>query len=195
MHRPLTLTLSAAAALALPVTALAHGHGPGGHGGGNHGRPATPGAQGLSHRCAKTHTVGFQLRGLFASYDGTTLTVSQARGNAHARPSITDGTAALAVGDARTSFGDVTDANNDGTVGWDDVTTLDRVIVHGRAAVTKHGCPAGDQTAPVIQRIRVVVPAASDAADSTDAGDATSTGSADGTGVADGTDAAEASDR
>jgi hypothetical protein len=172
MHRHITFTISAVAALALPMTALAHpGGGP--DGAKQHGKPADPGAQGRAHRCAKTHTVGFQLHGLFGSFDGTTLTLSSAKGNKHAQPAITNGTATVVVGSAQVNFGELTDANADGTVGWDDVTALDRVIVHGRAPHAKHGCPAADQPAPTIQRIRVVAPDPADSADATDSTDAT----------------------
>lgn len=151
--RFLSLTI-AAAALAVPAGALAdHGNG---------GPPSNPGSQGnnhgQSHRCAKAHTVGFQAHGTFASWDGTTLTLSNAKGNKHARSLISNGSLALAIGTAKVDFSGIKDANNDGSVGWDDVTTANKVIVHGRVAQTKHGCPAADLPAPTIQRVKVVAP-------------------------------------
>jgi hypothetical protein len=159
MNKSFLTMIVAAGALAVPAGALA-----------DHGKPADPGSQsqghGQSHRCAKVHTVGFQVHGTFVSFDGTTLTLSNAKGNKHARSLITNGSIALALGSATVNFSGVQDANNDSSVGWDDVTTADNVVVHGRAVQTKHGCPAGDSTAPTIQRVKVVVPDQSDSQDS-----------------------------
>lgn len=185
-----------AAALALPAVALAeHGsgapdnagpplgatgqdgatgqQGPSHDQGQSQGRPANQGShdgqhgQGQSRRCARVHTQGFQLHGTYASFDGTTLTLSNAKGNKQARSFITNGSASVALGSAKVNFSGVTDTNSDGTVGWDDVTTADSVIVHGRATVTKHGCqPSGSPTAPQIQRVKVVVPEPSSGSDS-----------------------------
>jgi len=153
MSKRFLIAALGAASLAVPTAALAdHGQGT--------GKPDNPGSQGKgqSHRCAKTHTVGFQLHGDYASFDGTTLTLTNAKGNKHARSVITNGSASIAIGTAKVSFAGLTDTNTDGLVGWDDATSADKVVVHGRVAKAKHGCPAGDQTAPTIQRVKVVAP-------------------------------------
>jgi hypothetical protein len=156
MSKRFLIAALGAATLAVPTAALAdHGQGT--------GKPDNPGSQGKgqSHRCAKTHTVGFQLHGDYASFDETTLTLTltNAKGNKHARSVITNGSASIAIGTAKVSFAGLTDTNTDGLVGWDDATSADKVVVHGRVAKAKHGCPAaGGQTAPTIQRVKVVAP-------------------------------------
>ncbi len=143
------------AALALPAGALAH---PGKHGRSTRqGRPDHARTHDAAQRCAKAHTVAFGLRGTFGSWDGTTLTLTHVRANRHARPAVTDGAAAIAIGDAKVDFSRLQDANGDGTVGWDDVTSAERVVVHGRIARVRHGCPAPDAAAaPTIRRVKVV---------------------------------------
>ena len=129
------------------------------------GRPDNPGSQGKQHgqghsqRCARVHTQGFQLHGTYASFDGTTLMLTNAKGNKQARSLITNGSVSRAIGSAKVNFSGLTDTNNDSSVGWDDVTTADQVVVHGRATVTKHGCPTNSpSTPPQIQRVKVVAP-------------------------------------
>lgn len=182
MNKRLLAILGSAALLALPAVALAD-HGIGGHPEGatgatgttgatgatgeqGSGRPSSPGEQGQqhgrSHRCTKPHTVAFQLHGVYANFDqGTgTLTLSNAKGNRFARTMISSGTASITVGSAKVNFSDLSDTVGNNGVGWDDVTTADKVVVHGRLQVTKHGCPStGSPTQPTSQRIKVVGPA------------------------------------
>jgi hypothetical protein len=163
--------LSIAAALAAvslmgSATALASN----GHGGespkGQHGQNQA--GHGKSHRCLKTHRVGFVLHGTFAGFDAASgdVTVDVVAANRHARRYL-DGATTYTFGSTgldapKASFEGLADVNADGVVGFDDAATTNEVVVIGKLRTTKRGCPTSDAVAPpTIRKVKVHAPASS----------------------------------
>jgi len=94
-----------------------------------------------SKRCDKARSVGFVVRGTFASADGASVTVTVERANKHASRWLEDGgvptfdTTGLTV-----EFVGVVDGDASGTVDLADALTTDRVHVKGKLALPKRKC-------------------------------------------------------
>ena len=158
----------AAALFAVPATALGAKGGQGkSKGGQSKAKAKAKGEHGKAKRCAKAHSVGFQLRGTLVSVTAddpattdseasVTLTVVSA--NSHARKSgeIVGETYTVAPGDAY-----VLKLGDDGTAV---PAPGDRVKVKGRIAVTKKRCAeegtsvADRYGAPDVSRVTISKP-------------------------------------
>ena len=105
-------------------------------------------------KCAKTHKVGFVVKGTFGSSDGATITVANAKGNKHARAWVAANGASFALAGITVGFEGVTDANADGVVDLADAQPTDQVRVIGKLARPKKRC-AGASTLTV-RKVKVV---------------------------------------
>jgi len=146
LKKLIVVALAGLATLALPVVgASAKPPWAGGEkAGGQHGK---------SHRCAKPRRVGFVVAGSLAAWDGTSMTLTVARGNRHARRWLDVNEPVFDLTDLTVRFNGVADGDASGTVDMADVLPTDRVRVSGKLALPKRGC-VGDSEL-VVRRVRV----------------------------------------
>ena len=134
MKKMIVVALAGLATLAVPVVG-ADAKGPpadGDKAAGKHGAK--------SKRCKKGRAVGFVVAGTLASVEGSSVTLTVARANRHARRWLETGEAAFDTAGLTVSYVGVTDGDLSGAVDLADVLPTDRVRVLGKLALPKRGC-------------------------------------------------------
>ena len=141
--------ITAALATALCVAPAAGAQADPGKG---HGKPR--GKERSAKRCERPHRVGFVVRGTLAAHDAATATLDVRRANRHARRYLESHPATFSLAGVKVVLKGITDANSDGTVDLDDVSSTDKVRAIGRIAVPRRRCEG--EVSVVIRKIKVV---------------------------------------
>jgi len=134
VKKMIVVALAGLATLALPVVG-AQAKSP--RAGGEHA--AGKGGE-KSKRCKKPRAVGFVAAGTLASVDGSSVSLTVARANRHARRWLETSEATFDTADLTVSFVGVTDGDLSGAVDLADALPTDRVRVLGKLALPKRGC-------------------------------------------------------
>jgi hypothetical protein len=134
MKKLIVITLAGLATLALPVV-------------GAQAQPPSAGGEkaagkggAKSKRCKKPRALGFVAAGALASVEGSSVTLTVARANRHARRWLETSDATFDTAGLTVSFVGVTDGDLSGAVELADVLPTDRVRVLGKLALPKRGC-------------------------------------------------------
>jgi hypothetical protein len=107
-----------------------------------------------SKRCEKPRAVGFVAAGTLASVEGSSVNLTVARANRHARRWLESNEAAFDTANLTVSFAGVTDGDLSGTVDLADVLPADRVRVLGKLALPKRGC--GGEAVLTLRKVKVL---------------------------------------
>ena len=130
-RRILLSALAAAAVLVAPVASA---------GAKQHNDKPPDGGSNGGKKCDKPKRVGFKVNGTFDSHVDPDLTVTVTRANKHARRWLEDNPPVFDVSSARMiKFIDVTDTG-DGTAGFEDALTTDRVKINAMLKKPKRSC-------------------------------------------------------